>query len=189
MSSWGFADVDQSEIDTCWTAAEEVDLSSDAVDWEKKLNNDERHFVSHVLAFFAASDGIVLENLAVRFMKEIQLPEVSHALLCAYVHIQLDRQNSPVILLPIQAFKDQGQCQAGALQLQNSCWLVQARAFYGFQIAIENIHSGKRPPAIAPALHRIILSVHFSGLPVPADLAGCFVTQQGQHKSCRAAAV
>ena len=58
-------------------AAEEVDLSSDAVDWEKKLNNDERHFVSHILAFFAASDGIVLENLAVRFMKEVQLPEVS----------------------------------------------------------------------------------------------------------------
>ncbi|KAK9792700.1 hypothetical protein WJX73_005805 [Symbiochloris irregularis] len=73
-----------------WTA-EEVDLSSDGADWEKKLNNDERHFVSHILAFFAASDGIVLENLAVRFMKEIQMPE--------------------------------------------------ARAFYGFQIAIENIHS------------------------------------------------
>ena len=59
-------------------AAEEVDLSSDAVDWEKKLNNEERHFGSHILAFFAASDGIVLENLAVRFMKEVQLPEVSN---------------------------------------------------------------------------------------------------------------
>lgn len=72
-----------------WTA-EEVDLSADLKDWEK-LNDNERHFVKHVLAFFAASDGIVLENLAVRFMKEIQIPE--------------------------------------------------ARAFYGFQIAIENIHS------------------------------------------------
>lgn len=72
-----------------WTA-EEVDLSQDYQHWEK-LNDDERHFVSHVLAFFASSDGIVLENLAVRFMKEIQIPE--------------------------------------------------ARAFYGFQIAIENIHS------------------------------------------------
>ena len=57
-------------------AAEEVDLSSDGPDWDQKLNDDERRFVSHVLAFFAASDGIVLENLAVRFMKEIQLPEV-----------------------------------------------------------------------------------------------------------------
>jgi ribonucleoside-diphosphate reductase subunit M2 len=72
-----------------WTA-EEVDLQDDMKHWEK-LTADEKHFISHVLAFFAASDGIVLENLGVRFMKEIQIPE--------------------------------------------------ARAFYGFQIAIENIHS------------------------------------------------
>ena len=72
-----------------WTA-EEVDLSSDFKDWER-LKSGEKHFISHILAFFASSDGIVLENLAVRFMKEIQIPE--------------------------------------------------ARAFYGFQIAIENIHS------------------------------------------------
>lgn len=71
--------------------AEEVDLSDDMKHWEG-LTKDEKHFVSHVLAFFAASDGIVLENLGVRFMKEVQIPE--------------------------------------------------ARAFYGFQIAIENIHSG-----------------------------------------------
>lgn len=73
-------------------AAEEVDLSEDSKQWEV-LSDNERHFISHVLAFFAASDGIVLENLAIRFMKEIQIPE--------------------------------------------------ARAFYGFQIAIENIHSGE----------------------------------------------
>jgi len=57
-------------------AAEEVDLSADSKHWEA-LTDNERHFISHVLAFFAASDGIVLENLAVRFMKEIQIPEVS----------------------------------------------------------------------------------------------------------------
>ena len=56
-----------------WTA-EEIDLNQDTTDWEK-LNDGERHFVSHVLAFFAASDGIVNENLAVNFMKEVQLPE------------------------------------------------------------------------------------------------------------------
>ena len=72
-----------------WTA-EEIDLSQDTVDW-KKLNDDERHFIKHVLAFFAASDGIVNENLSQRFMTEVQIPE--------------------------------------------------ARCFYGFQIAIENIHS------------------------------------------------
>jgi ribonucleoside-diphosphate reductase beta chain len=72
-----------------WTA-EELDLSRDRKDWET-LNKDERHFISHILAFFAASDGIVNENLASNFMKEVQIPE--------------------------------------------------ARCFYGFQIAIENIHS------------------------------------------------
>lgn len=57
-------------------AAEEVDLSDDMKYWEK-MSPDEKHFISHILAFFAASDGIVLENLGVRFMREVQLPEVS----------------------------------------------------------------------------------------------------------------
>lgn len=56
-----------------WTA-EEIDLSNDLKDWAS-LNDGERHFISHVLAFFAASDGIVNENLAVNFMSEVQLPE------------------------------------------------------------------------------------------------------------------
>jgi ribonucleotide reductase beta subunit family protein with ferritin-like domain len=72
-----------------WTA-EEIDLASDAKDWDA-LKPGEKHFISRVLAFFAASDGIVNENLALNFSNEIQLPE--------------------------------------------------ARCFYGFQIAIENIHS------------------------------------------------
>ncbi|MED6155369.1 Ribonucleoside-diphosphate reductase small chain A [Stylosanthes scabra] len=72
-----------------WTA-EEVDLSYDVQHWET-LSDSEKHFITHVLAFFAASDGIVLENLAARFLNDVQLPE--------------------------------------------------ARAFYGFQIAMENIHS------------------------------------------------
>merc|ERR1712072_1344453 len=72
-----------------WTA-EEIDLSQDMKDWEK-LTESERHFITHVLAFFAASDGIVLENLASSFSTEVQIPE--------------------------------------------------ARAFYGFQMAMENIHS------------------------------------------------
>mmetsp|Transcript_43626 Transcript_43626/g.68034 ORF Transcript_43626/g.68034 Transcript_43626/m.68034 type:complete len:342 (+) Transcript_43626:56-1081(+) len=72
-----------------WTA-EEIDLSQDLKDWDT-LSESEQHFVKHVLAFFAASDGIVLENLAAQFSTEVQIPE--------------------------------------------------ARAFYGFQIAMENIHS------------------------------------------------
>jgi ribonucleoside-diphosphate reductase beta chain len=56
-----------------WTA-EEIDLSGDLKDWEN-LNSGERHFISNILAFFAASDGIVNENLAVNFMSEVQVPE------------------------------------------------------------------------------------------------------------------
>jgi len=56
-----------------WTA-EEIDLSQDQKDWEN-LSDNERHFISHVLAFFAASDGIVNENLAVNFMQEVQMAE------------------------------------------------------------------------------------------------------------------
>jgi ribonucleotide reductase beta subunit family protein with ferritin-like domain len=82
-------DMYKKQVDCFWRA-EEVDLSRDYTDW-KTLNDDEKHFISMILAFFAASDGIVLENLGSRFMSEIQLSE--------------------------------------------------ARAFYGFQIAMENIHS------------------------------------------------
>ena len=77
------------QIDCFWRA-EEIDLSKDVVQWEQ-LDEKEKYFISMILAFFAASDGIVLENLAARFMGEVQLSE--------------------------------------------------ARAFYGFQIAMENIHS------------------------------------------------
>jgi len=75
--------------DSFWRV-EEVDLSKDINDWNK-LDDNERYFISMILAFFAASDGIVIENLAMRFMNDVQLAE--------------------------------------------------ARAFYGFQIAMENIHS------------------------------------------------
>ena len=57
-----------------WTA-EEIDLSNDLSDWENKLNDNERHFIKHVLAFFAASDGIVNENLAENFVSEVQYTE------------------------------------------------------------------------------------------------------------------
>ena len=57
-----------------WTA-EEIDLAQDLVDWNSKLNEDEKYFIKHVLAFFAASDGIVNENLAINFMNEVQYPE------------------------------------------------------------------------------------------------------------------
>ncbi|MFM7730547.1 MAG: ribonucleotide-diphosphate reductase subunit beta, partial [Flavobacteriales bacterium] len=57
-----------------WTA-EEIDLAADLVDWNTKLNQDEQHFIKHVLAFFASSDGIVNENLAENFVREVQYTE------------------------------------------------------------------------------------------------------------------
>jgi len=59
----------------CFWTVGEVDMGYDVICWEKKLNDNERHFISHVLAFFAASDGIVNENLVVNFMSEVQIPE------------------------------------------------------------------------------------------------------------------
>jgi ribonucleotide reductase beta subunit family protein with ferritin-like domain len=56
-----------------WTA-NEIDLSKDINDW-LKLNSDEQHFIKNIIGFFAGSDGIIMENLAVRFMNEIQIPE------------------------------------------------------------------------------------------------------------------
>ncbi len=84
-----FWDMYKKHVASFWTA-EEIDLEQDQRDWEK-LNENEQHFIKYVLAFFAASDGIVNENLAQKFCTEVQVPEV--------------------------------------------------RCFYGFQIAMENIHS------------------------------------------------
>lgn len=60
----------------CFWVVDEIDLAHDKKDWDTKLTDDERHFLKHVLAFFAASDGIVLENLAQNFSCEVQIPEV-----------------------------------------------------------------------------------------------------------------
>ncbi|MGK0389381.1 MAG: ribonucleoside-diphosphate reductase beta chain [Maribacter sp.] len=59
----------------CFWTADEIDLEQDVSDWENKLNDGERHFIKHVLAFFAASDGIVNENLCINMYEEIQIPE------------------------------------------------------------------------------------------------------------------
>jgi len=63
------------EAESSFWTAEEVDLSKDIVDWNNKLNDDERHFISYVLAFFAGSDGVVNENLVTRFGREVQIAE------------------------------------------------------------------------------------------------------------------
>jgi ribonucleoside-diphosphate reductase beta chain len=61
--------------EACFWTAEEIDLAQDIQDWDNKLNDDEKHFVKHILAFFAASDGIVNENIALNFVNEVQYTE------------------------------------------------------------------------------------------------------------------
>ncbi|KAI1294077.1 Ribonucleotide-diphosphate reductase (RNR), small subunit [Mortierella claussenii] len=83
-----------------WTA-EEVDLSKDTHDWENRLTDDERFFVSHILAFFAASDGIVNENLLERFSNEVQIPEAR----CFYgFQIMIENVHSEMYSLLIDTY-------------------------------------------------------------------------------------
>lgn len=63
------------KMEACFWTAEEIDLHQDTSDWNTKLNDDERYFIKHILAFFAASDGIVNENLAENFVNEVQYSE------------------------------------------------------------------------------------------------------------------
>jgi ribonucleoside-diphosphate reductase beta chain len=63
------------KCEACFWTAEEIDLHQDLTDWNNKLNDDERYFLKHILAFFAASDGIVNENLAENFVSEVQYAE------------------------------------------------------------------------------------------------------------------
>jgi|TARA_A100001234_G_scaffold158905_1_gene140345 ribonucleoside-diphosphate reductase beta chain len=84
-----------------WTA-EEIDLAEDAKDW-KKLNDNERHFLKHVLAFFAASDGIVNENLVTNFADEVQWPEAR----CFYgFQIMMENIHAETYSLLIDAYID-----------------------------------------------------------------------------------
>jgi len=91
-----------------WTA-EEIDLSKDMHDWNNRLNADEQYFISHVLAFFAASDGIVNENLVERFSGEVQIPEAR----CFYgFQIMMENIHSETYSLLIATYiKEQKQRQ------------------------------------------------------------------------------
>jgi ribonucleoside-diphosphate reductase subunit M2 len=87
-----------------WTA-EEIDFSADINDWENKLTHDERYFIEHILAFFAGSDGIVLENLVKNFCNDVKIPEAR----CFYAfQAMIENIHSEVYSLMIDSFvKDQ----------------------------------------------------------------------------------
>ena len=117
-----------------WTA-EELDLAHDYKDWEK-LTDNERHFVSHVLAFFAASDGIVNENLLMNFANEVQVSgrrEEGEGGKEGGRRIQGSRTR--IVVCRTQLNLPRPTTTAPIPQVP------EARCFYGFQVAIENIHS------------------------------------------------
>jgi len=106
-----------------WTA-EEVDLSQDLKDWDN-LSDGERHFVSHVLAFFAASDGIVNENLAVNFMQEVQYPEAR----CFYgFQIMMENIHSEMYSLLIDTYIKDGKEKHRLLHALETVPCVQKKA-------------------------------------------------------------
>ena len=85
----------------CYWQAEEMKLNEDVNDWNLKLNNDEKYFIKNVLAFFAGSDGIVLENLGTRFLTEVQIPEAR----CFYgFQLMMENIHSEVYSLLIDTF-------------------------------------------------------------------------------------
>ena len=90
-----------------WTV-EEVDLSKDVQDWEEKLSKDEKFFISRVLAFFAASDGIVNENLVERFSSEVQIAEAR----CFYgFQIMIENIHSEMYSLLIDTYIKGNDCK------------------------------------------------------------------------------
>ena len=85
----------------CYWQAEELKLNDDMNDWNLKLNDDEKYFIKNVLAFFAGSDGIVLENLGTRFLTEVQLPEAR----CFYgFQLMMENIHSEVYSLLIDTY-------------------------------------------------------------------------------------
>lgn len=107
-----------------WTA-EEVDLSPDMNDWNNKLNADERYFISHILAFFAASDGIVNENLAINFLQEVQYPEAR----CFYgFQIMIENIHSEMYSLLIDTYIKDGVEKDRLLRAVDTIPCVQKKA-------------------------------------------------------------
>jgi ribonucleoside-diphosphate reductase beta chain len=107
-----------------WTA-EEVDLSPDMIDWQNKLNDDERFFISHILAFFAASDGIVNENLAINFLQEVQYPEAR----CFYgFQIMIENIHSEMYSLLIDTYIKDNKQKDHLLRAVDTIPCVQKKA-------------------------------------------------------------
>lgn len=135
--------------------AEEIDLKQDLTDW-KKLTDNERYFIENILAFFAGSDGIVLENLAERFMSEIQIPEVR----CFYgFQISIENIHSETYSLLIDTYVDDEDKKAHLFNAINTIPCVARKAEWAIKW-IDDKESNFQTRLIAFA---IVEGIFFSG--------------------------
>lgn len=141
-----------------WTA-EEVDLSSDLPDWTHKLDENERFFISHVLAFFAASDGIVNENLAINFIQEVQYAEAR----CFYgFQIMIENIHSEMYSLLIDTYIKDPKEKDHLLRAIDTIDCVQKKAHWALRW-IESDNFAERLIAFA-AVEGIFFSGSFCSL-------------------------
>lgn len=159
-----------------WTA-EEIDLSKDLHDWNNRLTDDERYFISHVLAFFAASDGIVNENLVERFSGEVQIPEAR----CFYgFQIMMENIHSETYSLLIDSYiKEQKQRTYlfDAIDTSKSQWgnaivniYLTCRQFLASVRKPTGLSNGSKTrtlPLLNALLPSLLWRAFFSAVPLP----------------------
>ena len=135
---------------------EEIDLSKDPEHWNNKLNDNERHFIKHILGFFAGSDGIVMENLATRFMRELQVPEARFFYACQNL---MEAVHSETYSLLIDTYIDNKQEKLDILRAIQTIPCVQKKAEWATQW-IENKEASLATRLLAFA---VVEGIFFSG--------------------------
>lgn len=138
-----------------WTV-EEVDLSKDIHDWEQKLSDNERYFIKHILAFFAASDGIVNENLAGRFYNDVMIPEAK-----AFYGFQIAMEiiHSEMYSLMIDTYIKNTQEKHGLLNAMQTIPCIKKKADW----ALKWIENKEAPFAMRLIAFAVVEGVFFSG--------------------------
>lgn len=144
----------KNQMSVFWRA-EEIDLSKDRTDWNK-LNDKEKHFIKNVLAFFAGSDGIVLENLGTRFMSEIQIPEAK----CFYgFQMMMENVHSETYSLLIDTYIQDQQEKDRLLNAIETIPCVKRKAEW----ALKWINDNESTFALRLIAFAIVEGIFFSG--------------------------
>lgn len=143
-----------------WTA-EEIDLSKDLRDWNERLNEHERHFISHILAFFAASDGIVNENIVERFSNEVQCAEAR----CFYgFQVMMENIHSETYSLLIDTYIKDEEQRVHLFDAIDTIPCIRTKAEWAMRwISDKNASFGERLVAFA-AVEGVFFSGSFASI-------------------------